>query len=247
MKTVTRSIGPLKDRLVFFPDEKELRALAADVAPAELVRVRQTTASPDGLPHIATVSAFRTACVELIDDPDVLLARMKKDTRREIRHASAIDGLTLSCGGPADRDAFVRLYGRFVRAKGHAKPMTDRRAKNYERVADIWVARLHGEPLVVRMMLPDADAGRVRFLYEGTGRLEGSSVSRLSAPVGRWMHWRQMCAYAAQGISRYDLGGIGDGTSSVARFKLSLGGDAVEDHSCVLAGVLARPFVRWIP
>jgi hypothetical protein len=247
MKAIERGVGPVRDRLVFFPDEQQLRRLATGVGAAEVVRIRQTTAPTEGLPHLASAGTFRTACIELIDDADALLARMKKDTRREIRIAQAMEGLTLSCGGPADRDAFVRLYGSFVRQKGHTKPMTDRRAREYETVADIWVARLQDEPLVVRMMVADHDAGRVRFLYEGTSRFDRSERSRLSAPVGRWMHWRQMSAYAAKGIGKYDLGGIGDGTSPIARFKLSLGGEPAEDRSCVLAGVLARPFVRWIP
>jgi hypothetical protein len=122
--------------------------------------------------------------------------------------------------------------------------MTERRLRAYERIADVWVARLRGEPVVVRMMLPDPAADRVRFLYEGTARLEGTERSRVTAPIGRWMHWRQMCAYAAKEIGRYDLGGIGDGTGPVAKFKLSLGGEPVQDRSCVLARLPLRPFAR---
>ncbi|MFL5766702.1 MAG: GNAT family N-acetyltransferase [Actinomycetota bacterium] len=247
MKVVDRAVGPIRDRLAFFPDAEELRRLAEGTAPLGIVRVRQTTADPGGLPNLVSTGVFRTACVRLVADDDELLAGMRKDTRREIRIAQAMEDLELSCDRAPDHAAFLELYGRFARAKGHTKPMTERRLRAYERIADVWVARLGGEPVVVRMMMADPAADRVRFLYEGTARLDGTDHSRVTAPIGRWMHWRQMCAYAAKGIGSYDLGGIGDGSGPVAKFKLSLGGEPLQDRSCVFAGLPMRPFARRLP
>jgi hypothetical protein len=244
MRAVERHLGPFRDRLVFFPDAEELGSLARSIGLAEIVRVRQTEADIEGLPNVVATGVFRTACIDLTDDDDAIVAGMKKDTRREIRLAERLEGLEISHGTPADAADFLPLYNAFVRAKGHIDPMSPRRLRNYAAVADIWVARVDGSPLIVRMMLPDPAAGRVRFLYEGTARLDGSARARLSAPVGRWMHLQQMRTYRAAALRCYDLGGIGDGSGPVARFKLSLGGAPVQDRSCVIAGALIRPIAR---
>jgi lipid II:glycine glycyltransferase (peptidoglycan interpeptide bridge formation enzyme) len=62
--------------------------------------------------------------------------------------------------------------------------------------------------------------------------------------LNRYLHWSEIGRYRAEGIETYDLGGIGDGSNSIARFKLSFGGAVVREYNYVLASPLAAAGYR---
>ena len=44
----------------------------------------------------------------------------------------------------------------------------------------------------------------------------------------------------------YDFGGIGDGTSGIAKFKLSFGGKCIEENNYIFGGDLGRiPYIAY--
>ena len=86
-------------------------------------------------------------------------------------------------------------------------------------------------------MLRDSESGRVRGLYHGSRRLDEPEKARLVGNLNRLLHWHNMRVYKQEGFRYYDWGGIsadrGDGR---ARFKMSFGGDVVEEYSYLCAG-----------
>ena len=131
-----------------------------------------------------------------------------------------------------------------MQAKGHTHPLSARRLREYLKVSELSMAYLDDEPVCGHLLLVDAEGGRTRFLYEANTRFEGEEVARLHSPINRYLHWRSFQYYRERGLRLFDWGGIGDGEGPVARFKLSLGGEARQDRSYVLAGGLARVAYR---
>jgi hypothetical protein len=118
--------------------------------------------------------------------------------------------------------------------------MSRRRYRHYCAVSDVFVAYLDGEPLVGHLLLRDDQIRRVRLAFSASDRSRNEVKRRLTGPVNRYLHWREFLTYRGIGFETYDFGGIGDGSSSVARLKLSFGGDVEVGQLCVVAGPLAR-------
>jgi hypothetical protein len=228
--------GPWHDRLAFFPSSTETQALHDDLPMFGTVRIRQTEAILPPSRRVVRSGTFRTSRVDLGRDEDSLFGDVHKTARNEIRRISAMGERVRLAGNDASvaRD-FLALYNGFVAAKGHHYPMSERRLAEYLAVSDVWVAFADGHPTIGRLFVRDAASKRVRFLYEGNRRFERGEEARLNGMLGRWFHWELICRYRAGGMEAYDMGGIGDGSGSVASYKLSLGGVRVEDHSYVLA------------
>jgi lipid II:glycine glycyltransferase (peptidoglycan interpeptide bridge formation enzyme) len=240
MLTLASRRGLLRDRLVFFADRDESRAILERVAPHEVVRLRHALADLRSLGLQVPVSETRTSWIDLTGHPDALLASMKKTCRYEIRRATRIrDRFTIQAGERAAED-FLRLYNEFVTWKGYTHPMRARRYRDYLALSDVHVAYLDGEPLVGHLNLRDEQTRRVRLAFSASNRSGGDEHRRLAGWVNRYLHWHEMLTYCGAGFETYDFGGVGDGRSSVARFKLSFGGEVEIGQSCVLAGPLAR-------
>jgi hypothetical protein len=240
MLTVASQRGLLRDRLVFFADFDESRAIVERVVPHEVVRLRHALADLRSLALQVPLSETRTSRIDLTRHPDVLLADMSKTCRYEIRRAERIRGrFTIDAGERATED-FLGLYNEFVAWKGYTHPMRARRYQDYLAVSDVVVAYLDGEPLVGHLNLRDEQTRRVRIAFSASNRRGGDERRRLAAWVNRYLHWHELLMYRSAGFETYDFGGVGDGTSSVARFKLSFGGEAEVGHCCVVAGPLAR-------
>jgi hypothetical protein len=84
----------------------------------------------------------------------------------------------------------------------------------------------------------DEDSERVRMIFSPTSRLVSREDAQLSGMLNRYLHWQELLSYKARGIKFYDFGGIGDGSSTIARFKLSFGGFRAQDYSYVFSGAL---------
>src|SRR5208282_6117575 len=79
------------------------------------------------------------------------------------------------------------------------------------------------------------EASRVRLILSASRRLENAEDSALAGILNRYLHWREIQCYGAEGIALFDLGGIEDDSSPITKFKLSFGGFEKVEHSFVLA------------
>jgi hypothetical protein len=164
-----------------------------------------------------------------------------KSCRYEIRKAEKmLDKIAVRRNEASVEQDFLHLYRSFVRAKGHAPPLSRRRLREYLRTCDLWMVYFDGQPVCGHLVAFSVGTPRVRLLYSASSRFAGSDNARISGPLNRYLHWVEFQHYQQCGIELYDFGGVGDGTSSIAKFKLSFGGARMHDYSYVFAGTLGR-------
>jgi lipid II:glycine glycyltransferase (peptidoglycan interpeptide bridge formation enzyme) len=238
--TVASRRGPLRDRLVFFADLDQSRAIIEGVAANEVVRLRHALGDLRSLGLRVPVSETRTSRIDLTRDPDALLADMGKTCRRHVRLAErVVDRIAIEAGERAAQD-FLGLYNQFVSWKGYTHPMSRRRFRDYRAVSDVLVAYLDGKPFVGHLNMRDEQTRRVRMTFSASNRGGSDERRRLAAWVNRYLHWQEFLMYRDSGFRAYDFGGVGDGTSTLDRFKLSFGGEVEVGQACVVTGPLAR-------
>jgi hypothetical protein len=230
------------DRMVFFPDQETLQQLIASLAPVDILRVRQTAAALPDHPSLIQRSLFRTSCIDLTADLAALYRAMDaKSCRYFIRKAERmLDRIHIHINDAATYKDFLKLYNSFVRLKGHTHPLSERRFREYKQASDVYVLYFDELAICGHIWIRDETTRRVRLVHSVSSRLESAEAAHLSGTWNRYLHWYEMQTYKATGIEIYDFGGVGDGTNSVAKFKLSFGGMRVQDHSYVFAGAIGR-------
>ena len=152
--------------------------------------------------------------------------------RRNLRKAAA-SGVTVTTGTPADLPAFHTIYVETAERDGFPplpvgyfeRMMVDLAAEDGRRV-DLYLAsrdgRVHAGALLTRV------GDEVSYVYGAS-----SNAGRAWRPSNA-MQWRMLSDAAADGAAVYDLRGISDTLDpadplfGLLRFKLGLGGDAVE-------------------
>ena len=231
-----------KDFLVFFPDKEEIAQLLANLGSTTILRVRQTAVEISNHKALIQKGIFRTSCIDLTKSLEEIYREMDaKSCRYEIRKAEKEgERVQVSLNERSAQNDFLLLYNNFVRLKGHAHPMSKRRFEEYVKTCDVWVVYYDGRPFCGHLVARDDRIGRTRLLYSATCRLNSQEDAKMTGPLNRYLHWYEIKFYKEMGIKIYDFGGIGDGTSSIAKFKLSFGGFRVEEYSYVFAGNLGR-------
>jgi hypothetical protein len=238
--------GPLKYRLAFWPDASQLAELAESAGPNTLIKVVQSTAELEGHPRMIRSGIFRTQVIDLGGAPDDVFAGMNKTTRNEIRGVGREgDQIRITRNEPTAMIDFFDMYNSFVRLSGHIRPLNRRRFREYAAVSDVWVAYRDEKAACGRLTLRDETLGRACMIFSPSRRLEEDGDAKITGRLSRYLLWSELEAYRAEGFHAYDLGGIGDGTSSVARFKLGFGGERVQENSYLLGGPVGRAADRF--
>lgn len=190
---------------------------------------------------------FYTILIDLLDDPETLLARMKRDTRYEIRRAER-EGFIYDFFSGSDAAVFKEFcdyYDEFARQK------------NQPRMRRPWLSLLaeSGALNLTRIATPAGDtlvwhgyhcsSQRATLLYSASiFRDDESSAHRnLVGRANRYQHWLDILRFKAQGLSIYDLGGWYEGAEdqkrlSINRFKEEFGGNIVHNYICERASTL---------
>jgi len=178
---------------------------------------------------------FQTVLIDLSLPEARLWSRLdQRSCRTEINRAKRLD-CVVSRNERSD-DAF-RLLRDFIRRRGYRAPLS---AKEWQRQVlnnDVFVVHHEGHPVACHVVQVDGTA-RARVVSGATvqrGTLPGAIVGALN----RYLLWEEMRYYREGGVGHFDLGGITlDETSplfSITRFKMSFGGDVVEEHIVHLA------------
>jgi lipid II:glycine glycyltransferase (peptidoglycan interpeptide bridge formation enzyme) len=167
-----------------------------------------------------------------VGDADTLARGLDASWRRNLRRAAA-SGVTVSLGGAADLPAFHRIYSETAERDRFAPlPLLF-----FERM---WHHLGSEDPSRIRLYLATRDG---ELLSAAVRTRVGDRVSYThgaSTGAGRsWrpsnaLQWRMLTDAATDGAAVYDLRGISDTLDpadplfGLLRFKLGLGGDAVE-------------------
>ena len=183
---------------------------------------------------------FYTILIDLQQDQAMLLARMKRDTRYDIRRA-ARENFVYELYRGRDSGAlneFCDFYDEFaVRLR---QPKLRRPWLFLLAASDsLYFSRTRekgGETMVWHGYL--RNKGRVTLLYSASQCTASSSVDR--ARIGRanrLQHWQDLLRFKDEQISLYDFGGWYEGNSDqkrlrINRFKEEFGGEIVKNYIC---------------
>ena len=190
---------------------------------------------------------FYTILIDLLNDPETLLAGMKRDTRYEIRRAQR-EGFIydfLNGGETQVFNEFCDYFDAFAREK---KQPAMRRP---------WLALLAESGALTLTRIADPSGGalvwhgyhcssqRATLLYSASisRDRENSAERTLVGRAHRYQHWMDMLSFKAKGFSTYDLGGWYEGAEdqkrlSINRFKEEFGGTVVHNYICERASTL---------
>jgi Acetyltransferase (GNAT) domain len=230
--------GPLHDHLVFFAADGEPAELARRCRPYESFRIRHALGVGD-VTGARRVSESTTSTVDLRPEPDEIYRSMDaKSCRYEIRRAEKLDDrLTLRRNDAVAAEHFLSLFNELV-AWRYTKPLSQRRFEQYLGVSDVFAAYVDEEPVAGHLVIRDRGAARLRLVFSVSTRFVEGPLQKLTGPVNRWLHWREMLLYRDEGYEAYDFGGVNP-NSPIGRFKLSFGGGIEHGRNVLIAGTLA--------
>ncbi|MGO1509814.1 MAG: lipid II:glycine glycyltransferase FemX [Actinomycetaceae bacterium] len=212
----------LRDQLVV-----SLRRIDPGIA---FVRLHARHDDSDLLPVMQGITFDSTVVVDLSGTPDDVLARMKKRGRRDVRKAEREEGLTVTEDTGLTREEFDELYALFEE--------TGERAAFGVHPADRYfeMMRLVG-PQIMRLFVV-REAGRpvawAQVNVIGTHATysigaSGEAARHTGAPD--LLQWEIMQRLQAEGVTSYDLGGVGseefDSLAGLTLFKTKFHPDVV--------------------
>lgn len=186
--------------------------------------VRAALASGGIRPSPVFVQPRRTLLIDLAQEPDALLAQMKKKTRQYVHKAERDAVVTEET---TDLDRFLGVL-RTVAARDrfgiHSRAYFETLLRAFGDRAHLLMARIGSE-----------DAGAILLARMGDRAWElygGWSGVHAEARPFYLLKWRAMLRMRALGATRYDMWGLAEGAddplAGVENFKLGFGGTVAE-------------------
>lgn len=208
-----------------------------DISSVDVVKYVQRSSPMDGICY----EEFHTMLIDLNQDSDVLMSKMNKNTRYEIKRADARDGLVYEYyAAPTISliSEFCDFYDHFALQKGLAK--IDRAViQTYANYRVLGLSRVRmddGKTLVWRCYYCSSD--RVRSLKSASyfRDSQNSEIRRLIGRANRYGHWQGMLRFKTEGISTYDMSGWYSGSQDedklrINKFKEGFGGETFKNYN----------------
>lgn len=159
-----------------------------------------------GMRRAVTIQPRSTIHLDLMPEPERLLAAMSKGHRADIKRAVR-EGVVVRAGdGPADLDAFYAIMqatGARAEFAVHARAYYAGVLDILQDAARLWLADHHGVTVAAAMT---AAWGRMAvYLYSG------STVEGLRCGAQHAIQWQAIQWARARGVTCYDFWGIPDG------------------------------------
>lgn len=181
-----------------------------------------------------------TALSDLTMPEDILLSRMKSNTRNEIRRAEK-EGC--SCEISEDVDSFIAFYNAFCASKGFPDYTDREKLSRYPNVMLTKAVSRNGEVLAMHANVIDESSECAFLLYSCSQRLDQGVDRKLIGWGNRFLHWKELLLLKKRGIKLYDWSGVdpdpNSETYSIGQFKLAFGGDLTDSY------VLSSPLYYW--
>jgi hypothetical protein len=194
------------------------------------VRLHSRHDADDLVPVMQGITFDSTVVVDLTGTPDDVLARMKKRGRRDVRKAEREETLTVTEDTGLDRAAFDELYALFQE--------TGERAAFGVHSADRYfdMMRLVG-PQIMRLFVVRDSGTPVAWAQvnvigsHATNSIGASGAAARNTGAPDLLQWEIMQRLQAEGVTSYDLGGVGseefDSLAGLTLFKTKFHPDVV--------------------
>jgi hypothetical protein len=216
---------------------------------ADIIRHFQKTSPSEGCSCVP----FHTLVTDLRQEPDTILAKIKKDTRYEIRRAAEKDRLSYCARDSVDAETlahFLDFHSRFAAAKG-LRPANRIRLQLLAEIGALYLSEAlgaDGSSLVWHAYCRFQD--RARLLYSAS-HLHAAGDKSLIGRANRYLHWRDFLALQALGIKLYDFGGWYEGTQDakkirINQFKAEFGGELVVNFNILQGATWKGKLGLWV-
>ncbi len=175
-----------------------------------------------------------TAVVDLTATEEELWQRLdRKSCRYEIRKGRELDSeITRN----EDTERARNLVNAHRQRTRYARVISSTAWGELREYVDVFVVAHEGVPVAAHVVL--VDRPRARLLLSATTDRADAVDTRIVGQLNRLLHWHELLYYRGCGFAKYDFGGIADRSSpaySVTQFKLSFGGDVVDELTLALA------------
>jgi hypothetical protein len=253
MVTLDRKLKQLVPyRLVFFPTPAVVEEMTQRLARTWMARLLSADVADVRGRNLVRHDFTFTTCLDLRRDLKTLFRAMQASTRNKINKAERQNNrIKVEGNGPNAKAEFLQLYSDLLSTKREEITHVDGAVLDrYSKCSDIFMIYFDGKPLCGHINLRDEDIGRARLLYTVTRRFVDHETARLGGILNCYLHWNEVKAYKEEGFHTYDFGGISGKEDSqvegIDRFKLSFGGETVEEHNYLCAGIpiLGRALIR---
>jgi hypothetical protein len=237
--------GPLEQIDAYYARQDEAGDLIASLKSHQVLCLRLSPWELD-LPLVLYSSAWTSFVVDLTVSPDKLLGNMSRSTRYEInkiQRDQEADRIKIRRNTTPVYYDFLKLYNDFSSLNRGVPRLSEARFDRFLPFADTFVVYADSQPVCGHFDLRDPDLKLVVGLWSASTRLESSSPNWV-ASVNRWLHWRQMNLYKAEGFDTYDFGGPPSDAPGIGKFKLALGAHQIPSHDYVVARGLVRYAAR---
>lgn len=187
-------------------------------------------------PYAFRERPFHTLMIDLSRSEQDLWSQLHSQScQYKIRKAERL-GCTVSINDDGD-EAFT-LINRLIRRRGYRRPMSRGEWSTALEHGDVCCARYQGRIAAAHVNLLDPPH-RVRLLFSATAESDAALPDKVVSVANRYLHWIEWTHYRTVGIGHYDFGGVlldpRSSQYSIARFKLSFGGELVASHILRLA------------
>jgi hypothetical protein len=221
---------------VWWPETaQEVRHLL-DQAPLVMLWQCPTALLPDLRPWVFHLQPFRTSLIDLTRAEEQLWQNLEaKSCRYEIRKAQKLN-CEISCN--EDTDAARSLIDDSIRRLGYRGGLGADEWKSMLPFNDVFLCKWQGSPVAAHVLRRD-HPGHVRLLMSGGADRSDERFRSIVGPCNRLLHWHEFQHYKAEGYRVYDFGGCELDKAApgypISQFKLSFGGEVVEEPMVYLA------------
>lgn len=169
---------------------------------------------------------FYTLQVDLAPEPEELLARMRKNTAREIRQAQSKDGLRCAFT-PSPTAEEAEAFARFYDANPHGArqaPLDRDRLRELREAGLLHLVTAtaaDGTELVRHALLAHTASGIIQLFALPTLRAGDKDAANLVGRTNRWLFYQEFLAYREQGFRLYDLNGWYAGLEDPKRLNIN--------------------------
>jgi hypothetical protein len=193
-------------------------------------------------PYAFRIQPFWTPLVDLSLSEDVLWQQLDaKSCRYEIRKARKMETTILH---NEEMETPRLLINESIRRLQYRSELRPAEWQALFPPHEVFLCKWEGTPVAAHVILPDHPR-RARLLMSGTVDRDDLRYHNVVGPLNRLLHWAELEHYKAEGFRYYDFGGCdldkNAPTYPVGEFKLSFGGEVVEEPMIFLA---KKPLLR---
>ena len=170
------------------------------------------------IPAYYKVVVRNTNVIDLTQDINVILAKMKSNTRNEIRRAER-EGCV--CEFTEDVIDFIPFYNAFAKDKGLDDSLTVRSLIQYGKIC-IGIAK-HGDSILsMHATAIDTDSKKAMLLYSCSPRLEDDIDKKMIGWGNRLLHYKEFEYFKQVGMIEYDWNGVCLDPNQTEKYNIGL-------------------------